>query len=165
MIATLHHSLLAIALITLLELTVIVRILLRPHRDPASRIAWVVVVGRAASVGHARLSASGRSEHRPSSREAVARSPQAHAADPVSRPLGTRRNLQPPFPSVTGIFFGSATRSAGSIQWVATPHAFCRTPTPRSTRWWPTSIPQRITSMCCSTSGCRTTTALRSSRP
>ena len=45
MIARLHHSLLAIALITLLELAVIARILLRPHRDPASRIAWVVVVG------------------------------------------------------------------------------------------------------------------------
>src|SRR6516162_9232481 len=44
MIATLHHSLLAVAFITLLELMVMVRILLRPHRDPASRIAWVVVV-------------------------------------------------------------------------------------------------------------------------
>src|SRR5262245_25018311 len=45
MISEFHHSLLAFALITLLELTVIARILLRPHRDPASRIAWVVVVG------------------------------------------------------------------------------------------------------------------------
>ena len=45
MITTLHHSLLVLALMTLLELAVIVRILLRPHRDPASRIAWVVVVG------------------------------------------------------------------------------------------------------------------------
>ncbi|HVN34705.1 MAG TPA: cardiolipin synthase [Casimicrobiaceae bacterium] len=45
MIATLRHSLLAIAVVTLLELAVIARILLRPHRDPASRIAWVVVVG------------------------------------------------------------------------------------------------------------------------
>ena len=45
MIAALHHSLLAIALLTLLELAVIARILLRPHRDPASRIAWMVVVG------------------------------------------------------------------------------------------------------------------------
>jgi cardiolipin synthase A/B len=44
MIATLHHSLLAIALTALLELAVIARILLRPHRDPASRIAWMVVV-------------------------------------------------------------------------------------------------------------------------
>ena len=44
MIATLHHSLLAVGFITLLELMVMVRILLRPHRDPASRIAWVVVV-------------------------------------------------------------------------------------------------------------------------
>ena len=44
MIGMLHHSLLAIALIALLELAVIARILLRPHRDPASRIAWMVVV-------------------------------------------------------------------------------------------------------------------------
>jgi cardiolipin synthase A/B len=42
--ATLHHSLLAVAFTTLLDLAIIVRILLRPHRDPASRIAWVVVV-------------------------------------------------------------------------------------------------------------------------
>src|ERR1700760_4047900 len=44
MIAAAHHSLPIFALITLLELVIIVRILLRPHRDPASRIAWVVVV-------------------------------------------------------------------------------------------------------------------------
>lgn len=37
-----HHSLLV--LFTLLELALIARILLRPHRDPASRIAWMVVV-------------------------------------------------------------------------------------------------------------------------
>ncbi len=41
----LHHSLIVISLISLVELVVIVRILLRPHRDPASRIAWVLVVG------------------------------------------------------------------------------------------------------------------------
>ena len=45
MIEALHHSLVGIGLVTLLELAVIARILLRPHRDPASRIAWVVVVG------------------------------------------------------------------------------------------------------------------------
>jgi cardiolipin synthase A/B len=45
MIAAAHHSLPIFALITLVELAIIVRILLRPHRDPASRIAWVVVVG------------------------------------------------------------------------------------------------------------------------
>ncbi len=49
--ATLHHSLVAFALITLIELAVIARILLRPHRDPASRIAWVVVVGVLPMVG------------------------------------------------------------------------------------------------------------------
>jgi hypothetical protein len=45
MIDVLRHSLIGIGLVTLLELAVIARILLRPHRDPASRIAWVVVVG------------------------------------------------------------------------------------------------------------------------
>ena len=45
MIDALRHSLIATGLITVLELAVIARILLRAHRDPASRIAWVVVVG------------------------------------------------------------------------------------------------------------------------
>ena len=45
MIDALRHSLIAIGLVTLLELAVIARILLRPHRAPASRIAWIVVVG------------------------------------------------------------------------------------------------------------------------
>jgi cardiolipin synthase A/B len=44
MIAAFHHSLLALAIITPFELLVFARILLRPHRDPASRIAWIVVV-------------------------------------------------------------------------------------------------------------------------
>ncbi len=45
MLTTLHHSLIIVATITALELAVIARILVRPHRDPSSRIAWVVVVG------------------------------------------------------------------------------------------------------------------------
>jgi cardiolipin synthase A/B len=51
MISTLQHSLLAVAFVTLLELAVIARILLRPHRDPASRIAWMVVVAVLPLVG------------------------------------------------------------------------------------------------------------------
>jgi len=39
-----NYSAIAIAVIALLEVAVVVRILLRPHRDPAARIAWVVVV-------------------------------------------------------------------------------------------------------------------------
>jgi cardiolipin synthase len=41
--ANLHYSLITIAIV-LFELATIARILLRPHRDPASRIAWLVVV-------------------------------------------------------------------------------------------------------------------------
>jgi cardiolipin synthase A/B len=44
MIFDFQHSLIDIAVIALAELAVIARILLRPHRDPASRIAWMVVV-------------------------------------------------------------------------------------------------------------------------
>ncbi|MGB5193139.1 MAG: cardiolipin synthase [Polyangiales bacterium] len=44
MLALLKQVQIAAVLIALLELAVVVRILLRPHRDPASRIAWVVVV-------------------------------------------------------------------------------------------------------------------------
>ena len=51
MIDPLHQSLLAFAALTSLELAVIARILLRPHRDPASRIAWVVVVGALPVIG------------------------------------------------------------------------------------------------------------------
>src|ERR1700745_3343337 len=54
MIASAHHSLpsiLASAIITPMELAVFVRILLRPHRDPSSRIAWIVVVGVLPLVG------------------------------------------------------------------------------------------------------------------
>ena len=54
MIASSHqplHSLLALAIITPIELAVFVRILLRPHRDPSSRIAWIVVVGVLPLVG------------------------------------------------------------------------------------------------------------------
>jgi cardiolipin synthase A/B len=45
MFDTFHHSLVTLALGVLLELAVFARILLRPHRDPASRLAWMVVVG------------------------------------------------------------------------------------------------------------------------
>ncbi len=39
-----HESVLAYAALGLLELVVIARAILRPHREPASRIAWVVVI-------------------------------------------------------------------------------------------------------------------------
>jgi cardiolipin synthase len=40
-----NRSLIAVAIAVVLEVAVVVRILLRPHRDPAARIAWVLVVG------------------------------------------------------------------------------------------------------------------------
>ena len=45
------HSLLGIAIVAVLEMAVIARILLRPHRDPASRIAWIAVVAAVPLLG------------------------------------------------------------------------------------------------------------------
>jgi cardiolipin synthase A/B len=47
----LHDSLIALLVYTLLWLAVLARILLRPNRAPASRIAWVVVVGSVPLLG------------------------------------------------------------------------------------------------------------------
>ena len=38
-------------ILTLLELAFIVRVLLRPHREPASRIAWIAVIAVVPVVG------------------------------------------------------------------------------------------------------------------
>ncbi|MFO1161282.1 MAG: cardiolipin synthase [Reyranellaceae bacterium] len=51
MLDLLGHSLIALLAHTLLVLGVIARILLRPNRDPASRIAWIVVVATLPLVG------------------------------------------------------------------------------------------------------------------
>lgn len=50
MTAMFHFSLLTVALV-IVELAVIARILLRPHRDPASRVAWVAVVALFPALG------------------------------------------------------------------------------------------------------------------
>ena len=46
-----HHSLYLVALIVALKLAVMARILLRPHRNPASRIAWMILVGAFPAIG------------------------------------------------------------------------------------------------------------------
>jgi cardiolipin synthase len=46
-----HYSILVFALVAVLQLAVLGRILLRPHRDPASRIAWLVVVATFPLIG------------------------------------------------------------------------------------------------------------------
>jgi len=50
-LATVGGSVLAYAIVLLVELAVIARVLLRPHRDPSSRIAWVVVITVVPGIG------------------------------------------------------------------------------------------------------------------
>ena len=45
------HSLLLVYLVVVLKLAVMTRILLRPHRDPASRIAWMILVATFPAIG------------------------------------------------------------------------------------------------------------------
>jgi cardiolipin synthase A/B len=51
MMAALGHSVLALVIVALVQLAVIARILLRQHRQPASRIAWVAVVAALPLIG------------------------------------------------------------------------------------------------------------------
>mgnify|MGYP000438005215 CR=1 FL=1 len=46
-----HRSLLLVAFIIALKLAVMARILLRPNRDPASRIAWLILVATFPTIG------------------------------------------------------------------------------------------------------------------
>jgi cardiolipin synthase len=41
----------AIIALAFLEVLVIARVLLRPHRDPASRMAWILLIAAAPAVG------------------------------------------------------------------------------------------------------------------
>jgi cardiolipin synthase len=45
------HSLFLVYLVVALKLAVMTRILLRPHRDPASRIAWMILVATFPAIG------------------------------------------------------------------------------------------------------------------
>jgi cardiolipin synthase len=46
-----HRSLIVVAFIVVLKLAVMARILLRPNRDPASRIAWMILVATFPTLG------------------------------------------------------------------------------------------------------------------
>ena len=114
MIPKFQHSLIAVALITLLELVVIVRVLLRPHRDPASRIAWIVVVcvlplfGMFAYLLLGEVNIGRRRLQR--LHAVLKRMPQILRLLPATPP-----SFQFPFPNATSISLRSVIRSAVSI--------------------------------------------------
>ena len=121
--------------VTLLELAVIARILLRPHRDPASRIAWMVVVGVLPLFGmlaYLLLGEVNIGRRRVARLHAVLkRMPPIPCSPRRGRGgLCSRRSRASPA-SLSARPFDQRVPSRR----VATPRAFCRTPTPRSTRW------------------------------
>ncbi len=104
-----HQVSAGIVITGLLELAVVIRIMLRPQRDPAARIAWVLVVamfplmGMLADllVGEVRL---GRAERLGSVLSSHI-CPTSLIAVPRRRPV-SRRSC----PSIADIYFNSATR-------------------------------------------------------
>ena len=146
------------ALLALAEIAILLRAILRPHREPASRLAWVVVivvlpiVGIVAYLllGEIRIS-NAPPPTRPRDRPALP-TPDAdeESARKRSRRAITPRRLRWPAPST------------GSARPAATRRGSPPTATSRSTAWSRTSTPRRSTSICAPTSGWRTITAARS---
>ena len=123
----------------------IVRALLRPHREPASRLAWIIVDPRAADRRHRRLSAARRDPDQPQAPSARPRDrhqlprpagdDDCRRADRCGRPLPRRSRLPAP--------------STASIRPAATARTLPPTAISRSTRWSPTSTPRASTVHCC----------------
>jgi cardiolipin synthase len=83
--------------LTLIELAVIARVILRPHREPASRIAWVVVIAVVPVLGILAYILFGETSI---GRKRVARARKVLAALPsmVSISSEPESNLRPDFP-------------------------------------------------------------------
>jgi cardiolipin synthase A/B len=102
----------------LIQLALIVRVLLRPHREPASRIAWVVVIvgmpvlGIVAYILFGEVNIGWRRVRR--MREVLARMPDVNQA-----PGADAERCGPTCRNVTSICFGWAIPSMASSRWAA----------------------------------------------
>ena len=137
-----------------LTLAVMARILLRPNRVPASRVAWLVVVGAVPVVGivaYLLLGEVNIGRRRAARvREALARMPEYEGGGTEEIVPERYRNLS-----------GSAIPSAASGRSAEIPGGCCPIRTRRSTPWWPTSMQPSSMCICSSTSGSPTTMAAR----
>lgn len=86
-----------VALLIFIQATVIVRVLLRPHRDPASRIAWIVVILALPVIGilaYLLLGETNIGRHRVERMQQV----QADLADVRSAPASDAAPMRPEIP-------------------------------------------------------------------
>lgn len=130
--------------IGLLELIVIVRVLLRPGRDPASRIAWVVVIAVIPVAGMLAYLLLGETNI---GRRRVARSHDVLAPMPHTAPSAPtdKARLQPEFPERYAPLFRQGRPSTDFRLSEATRHPFAQTLTQGLTPWSPTWTRRRTT--------------------
>ena len=129
----------------LIELAVIARAITRPHRDPSSRIAWVVVIAVLPVAGIIAYLLFGETNI---GRKRVARARAVlegipPPADPLPRTRPTSDRSSPTGSSPSS---ASARPSTASSPSEATRRTSRRTPTRRSTPWSPTWTRPRTTS-------------------
>ena len=146
-------------LLALAEIAILIRAILRPHRDPASRLAWVVVIvvlpiaGIIAYLllGEIRISNARRERGREVDRGLPhARRPTSACAEALAKERLCRAVR------------AGALASTSSARPVATARCSPSTAMSRSTSWSRTSTPPGSMSICAPTSGWRTITAARS---
>jgi cardiolipin synthase len=107
----------------LVQIALIVRVLLRPHREPASRIAWIVVIIAVPVVGILAYILLGETNiGRRRMWRGCARFSRGCQVWPPRREW-TRRTCRPMCRSATRICFKPAKRSTGSIPSAATGRA------------------------------------------
>src|SRR5882757_5342421 len=118
----------------LVHLGVIARVILRPHREPASRIAWIVVIIVFPVIGmlaYIFLGETSIGRRRVSRLCAVlAAMPDLTKAPGMDSLICNRKSQR-----LTLTSSGSDTRSMASSPWVATARPCCQIPTRPSSPW------------------------------
>ena len=118
----------------LVHLGVIARVILRPHREPASRVAWIVFIIVLPVIGILTYILLGETSI---GRRRVSRLCAVLAAMPdlTKAPGMDSPNLQPKIPETYAHLFRLGTRSMASSPWVATARPCCQIPTRPSSPW------------------------------
>ena len=113
-------AIIAVAVHVLVEALLIVRVLTRPHRQPASRIAWIVVIAALPVIGIVAYLLFGETNI---GRRRTAKLRAVIAGMPAfpARSPGTRKTCGPTCRSDTNTCSGSASRSAVSSRSAGTP--------------------------------------------
>ena len=142
----------------MLQIAFILRALLWPHREPASRMAWVTVIAVTPVVGMLAYALFGE-PNIGRRRYARLRRAEEQLPPPGEAGTGAAPDPLPEMPPRFAQLFRVGTSISGFLPVAGNSARLMQTPTPGSTPSSPTSTRRRAPSTCSSTSGCPTTTA------